>query len=201
MSRWPEPYLAPIAWSFGTRVNVRKRDPGAENSPATPPAEGERRGMRGYMGQYDQAGAAIYSKLECGHLLWIGVVDRSAGIADDLVLGFDGLVIGHHFESSTPTPACSSGWSSVTIRRTRTRRATRHHCTARHFWPTSNSIRIALWKRADSLTQLLPEPVGTARWRMLRQAVGMSLEVRGPMKKGRRPSTLTKTDPGVLTKS
>lgn len=47
------------------------------------------------MGQYDQAGAAIYAALERGLLFWIGVADRSAGIADDLVIGFDGLVIGH----------------------------------------------------------------------------------------------------------
>lgn len=52
------------------------------------------------MGQYDQAGAAIYAELERGQLLWIGVADRSAGIADDLVLGFDGLVIGHQFKTS-----------------------------------------------------------------------------------------------------
>lgn len=61
--------------------------------------------MRGYMGQYDQAGAAIYAELERGQLLWIGVADRSAGIADDLVLGFDGLVIGHQFKTSRfPAP-------------------------------------------------------------------------------------------------
>ena len=28
---------------------------------ATAPAEGERRALRGYMGQYDKAGAAIYA--------------------------------------------------------------------------------------------------------------------------------------------
>lgn len=76
-----------------------------KNAPPTPPAEGERRAMRGYMGQYDQAGAAIYAELERGRLLWIGVADRSAGIADDLVLGFDGLVIGHQFKTSRfPAP-------------------------------------------------------------------------------------------------
>lgn len=48
-----------------------------------PPAEGERRAMRGYMGQYEKAGAAIYAELECGQLEWIGVADRSAGIVDD----------------------------------------------------------------------------------------------------------------------
>ena len=33
-------------------------------------------------------------------MLWIGVADRSAGIADDLVLGFDGLVVGHQFKTA-----------------------------------------------------------------------------------------------------
>ena len=67
---------------------------------ATPPAEGERRALRGYVGQYEKAGAAIYAALERDHLRWIGVADRSAGIADDLVLGFDGLVVGHQFKTS-----------------------------------------------------------------------------------------------------
>ena len=64
------------------------------------PAEGERRAIRGYLGQYEKAGAAIYVELERGQLLWIGVADRSAGIADDLVLGFDGLVVGHQFKTA-----------------------------------------------------------------------------------------------------
>lgn len=42
----------------------------------------------------------IYSALERDELLWIGVADRNAGIADDLVLGFDGLVVGHQFKTS-----------------------------------------------------------------------------------------------------
>lgn len=67
---------------------------------ATPPAEGERRALRGYVGQYEKAGAAIYAALERDQLRWVGVADRSAGIADDLVLGFDGLVVGHQFKTS-----------------------------------------------------------------------------------------------------
>ena len=69
-------------------------------TPATAPAEGERRALRGYVGQYERAGATIYGALERDELLWIGVADRSAGIADDLVLGFDGLVVGHQFKTS-----------------------------------------------------------------------------------------------------
>lgn len=67
---------------------------------ATPPAEGERRALRGYVGQYEKAGAAIYAALERDQLRWVGLADRSAGIADDLVLGFDGLVVGHQFKTS-----------------------------------------------------------------------------------------------------
>lgn len=69
-------------------------------APATAPAEGERRAIRGYVGQYERAGAAIYAALERDILLWIGVADRNAGIADDLVLGFDGFVVGHQFKTS-----------------------------------------------------------------------------------------------------
>lgn len=84
-------------------------DSGIQNSSirnrAVAPAEGERRALRGYMGQYNKAGAAIYAELERGQLLWIGVADRSAGIADDLVLGFDGLVVGHQFKTAKfPAP-------------------------------------------------------------------------------------------------
>jgi hypothetical protein len=66
----------------------------------TPPAEGERRAVRGYVGQYEMAGVAIYAALERDDLRWVGLADRRAGIADDLVLGFDGLVVGHQFKTS-----------------------------------------------------------------------------------------------------
>lgn len=78
----------------------KKPNPSTATVPATAPAEGERRALRGYIGQYERAGAAIYAALERDELLWVGVADRNAGIADDLVLGFDGLVIGHQFKTS-----------------------------------------------------------------------------------------------------
>ncbi|MGV0985493.1 MAG: ATP-binding protein [Limnohabitans sp.] len=74
--------------------------PSTAAAPTTAPAEGERRALRGYIGQYERAGAAIYAALERDELRWIGVADRNAGIADDLVLGFDGLVVGHQFKTS-----------------------------------------------------------------------------------------------------
>ncbi len=83
----------PLSEDSGAPIHIAR-----DKAPA--PAEGERRAMRGYMGQYERAGAAIYAELERGQLLWIGVADRSAGIADDLVLGFDGLVVGHQFKTA-----------------------------------------------------------------------------------------------------
>lgn len=74
--------------------------PTIETRPTTPPAEGERRAQRGYGRQYQSAAAAIYAELERGDLLWVGLAYRAAGIADDLVLGFSGQVIGHQFEAS-----------------------------------------------------------------------------------------------------
>lgn len=78
----------------------KKPNPSNTAAPATAPAEGERRALRGYIGQYERAGAAIYAALERDELPWIGVADRNAGIADDLVLGFDGVVVGHQFKTS-----------------------------------------------------------------------------------------------------
>lgn len=78
----------------------KKPNPPTAAAPVTAPAEGERRALRGYIGQYERAGAAIYAALERDELRWVGVADRNAGIADDLVLGFDGLVVGHQFKTS-----------------------------------------------------------------------------------------------------
>jgi hypothetical protein len=67
---------------------------------STAPAEGERRAQRGYGRQYLSSAAAIYAELDRGDLLWVGLADRAAGIADDLVLGFADRVIGHQFKAS-----------------------------------------------------------------------------------------------------
>lgn len=72
---------------------------GLQRSP-TPPGEGERRAQRGYTRQYAAAAAAIYHGLEQGDLSWVGLADRCAGIADDIVLGYDGDVVGHQFKTS-----------------------------------------------------------------------------------------------------
>ncbi|HKU24750.1 MAG TPA: hypothetical protein VJQ54_04715, partial [Candidatus Sulfotelmatobacter sp.] len=74
--------------------------PDSESGPTTPPGEGERRAQRGYTRQYSSSAAAIYAALEGGSLEWVGVADRSAGIADDVVLGFVGRVVGHQFKTS-----------------------------------------------------------------------------------------------------
>lgn len=93
--------LAPtIRFIFMTSIAPKTSEPSTAAAAAMAPAEGERRALRGYVGQYERAGAAIYAALERDELLWIGVADRKAGIADDLVLGFDGLVVGHQFKTS-----------------------------------------------------------------------------------------------------
>ena len=74
----------------------------SEQNPAkaTPPGEGERRAQRGLTRQYSSAAAAIYAALERGELDWVGLAARDAGIADDLVLGLPGRVVGHQFKTS-----------------------------------------------------------------------------------------------------
>lgn len=64
------------------------------------PAEGERNAMRGYTRQYAAAAVAIYHGLHRGDLRWVGLADRCAGIADDVVLGYEEEVVGHQFKSS-----------------------------------------------------------------------------------------------------
>jgi hypothetical protein len=73
--------------------------PSSGRSP-TPPGEGERRAQRGYTRQYEAAAAAIYHGLDRGDLRWVGLADRCAGIADDVVLGYDTEVVGHQFKTS-----------------------------------------------------------------------------------------------------
>ncbi len=69
------------------------------------PGEGERRAQRGYVRQYQSAAAAIYAALVCDDLIWVGLADRDAGIADDVVLGLPGRVVGHQFKiSKFPQP-------------------------------------------------------------------------------------------------
>jgi hypothetical protein len=64
------------------------------------PGEGERSAQRGYTGQYRLSAAAIYDALRNDELEWVGLADRSAGIADDVVLGFPARVVGHQFKIS-----------------------------------------------------------------------------------------------------
>ncbi len=67
---------------------------------STPPGEGERRAQRGYGRQYQAAAAAIWDALNRDELVWLGVADRRAGVADDIVLGLQGRVVGHQFKTS-----------------------------------------------------------------------------------------------------
>ena len=56
--------------------------------------------MRGYVAQYRNSAAAIYDALSRDDLVWVGLADRGAGIADDVVLGLKGRVVGHQFKAS-----------------------------------------------------------------------------------------------------
>jgi hypothetical protein len=69
-------------------------------SSATAPGEGERRAQRGYTRQYSASAAVIYAWLERGELEWVGLADRTAGAADDVVIGLPGRVVGHQFKNS-----------------------------------------------------------------------------------------------------
>jgi hypothetical protein len=84
----------------GLHMSPRAPKSSVKKRPSTVPAEGERQAMRGYMRQYDQAAVLAYIGLQRGGLQWLGVADRAAGIADDIVLGFTDRVIGHQFKTS-----------------------------------------------------------------------------------------------------
>lgn len=98
---WPGTSITIMAMSTPdpTDPDLPGASPSPQRSP-TPPGEGERRAQRGYTRQYDAAAAAIYHGLDRGDLRWVGLADRCAGIADDVVLGYDGDVVGHQFKTS-----------------------------------------------------------------------------------------------------
>ena len=66
---------------------------------SVPPGEGERRAIRGYVPQYDLAGRLIYEGIASGELRWISLADPLAGKFDDVVLGFEGLVVGYQVKT------------------------------------------------------------------------------------------------------
>ena len=54
------------------------------------PAEGERRAIVGYAGQYRVSSSLIHNRLRHGSLTWIRVADPEAGQVDDLQIGSQG---------------------------------------------------------------------------------------------------------------
>lgn len=52
------------------------------------------------MRQYVGAAAAIYDALDRDELAWVGLADRRAGIADDVVIGSRDRVVSHQFKTS-----------------------------------------------------------------------------------------------------
>jgi len=57
--------------------------------------------MRGYTAQYGESAAAIYAGLQNGTLRWVGLAAKWAGIADDVVLGYDGRAVGFQFKTES----------------------------------------------------------------------------------------------------
>lgn len=71
----------------------------------TPSADGERIAIAGYGNQFDSAALLLFDALADASLSWIGVGYRSAGNADDIVIGRLGRVSGYQFKSSKyPAP-------------------------------------------------------------------------------------------------
>jgi hypothetical protein len=79
-------------------IHAAYHNAGPESMSTVPPGEGERRAQRGYVRQYEASAAAFYAALDRDDLVWVGLADRSAGIADDIVLGSHGRVTGHQFK-------------------------------------------------------------------------------------------------------
>ncbi len=70
-----------------------------------PPAEGERSARLGYVFQDRASAHLLHEALRNRSLRWVGLADRKAGVADDLVLGLEGTIVGHQFKNSaTPEP-------------------------------------------------------------------------------------------------
>ena len=68
-----------------------------------PAGEGERAARRGYVHQDRASARLIYGHLLERSLRWIGLADRTAGVADDLVLGLANSVVAHQFKrAETP---------------------------------------------------------------------------------------------------
>jgi hypothetical protein len=65
-----------------------------------PAGEGERAARRGYVHQDRASARLIYEAIADRSLRWIGLADRSAGVADDLVLGLADVIVAHQFKRS-----------------------------------------------------------------------------------------------------
>lgn len=72
----------------------------AKTEPKRAPGEGERAARRGYVHQDRASARLIYRHLLDRNLKWIGLADRTAGVADDLVLGLSQSLLAHQFKRS-----------------------------------------------------------------------------------------------------
>ncbi len=71
------------------------------------PGDGERRAQSGYVPQYQAAATLIYEGIASGDLRWIGVADRSAGVFDDIVLGYRTHIVAYQMKSSAESSTFS----------------------------------------------------------------------------------------------
>jgi len=85
--------LNSLCHAIGMSGHVKKA--GAKN-----PGEGERSARLGYTHQDRSSARLIYQAILDRKLQWIGLADRNAGIADDLVLGTHEGVLAHQFKKT-----------------------------------------------------------------------------------------------------
>ncbi|MFL0670456.1 MAG: ATP-binding protein [Erythrobacter sp.] len=76
-------------------MNGHVRKTGVKN-----PADGERSARLGYTHQDRSSARLIYQAIIDRKLQWVGLADRNAGIADDLVLGTHEGVLAHQFKKA-----------------------------------------------------------------------------------------------------
>lgn len=78
---------------------------GLRESMVRAPGDGERSARRGYVHQDRSSARLIYQAFLDRTLEWVGLADRQAGVADDLVLGLRGRILAHQFKKSeNPRP-------------------------------------------------------------------------------------------------
>ena len=92
--------LRAVATAPGDKGPPLEGDESDRAGRTTAPGEGERRAQRGYVPQYDLGARVIYEAMAAGHLQWIGLADRKAGVFDDVVLGLRDRIAAYQLKTS-----------------------------------------------------------------------------------------------------